>query len=294
MNQQHTIVALGEMLWDVFPDGPRFGGAPANVACHAAALGADVWMVSQVGDDQLGQQAVAALRQHGVHTDPVGRSSQYPTGTVEVALDRAGKPNFTIREDVAWDHIPWSESLRDLASRADAVCFGTLAQRGDQSRQTIHRFISAVAPATLRILDVNLRPPFYDRTVIEQSLELANVLKLSDDELPVVASMLGIDAPESETLAQLAQRYQLRLIALSRGAQGALLFDGKHFSHAQGQPVEVKDTVGAGDSFTAVLTLGILKGRPLDTINQRACQVAAYVCSQAGATPPLPQQYRDW
>jgi fructokinase len=293
MSKRFTIVALGEVLWDVFPDGPRFGGAPANLACHAAAMGAEVFMVSQVGNDQLGEKAIEALREHGVNTDHIGRSDDHPTGTVKVELDAAGKPLFTITANVAWDRIPWSDQLLDLATRTDAVCFGTLAQRHDISRRTIQEFLAAVPPAALRVLDVNLRAPFFDHAVIERSLELANVFKLSDDELPVIAPMLGIDATESSTLAQLMQHYKLRLVALTRGKDGALLFDGKHSSQAQGQPVAVKDTVGAGDSFTAVLTLGILKGMSLDTINQRACEVAAYVCSQAGATPSLPEQYGD-
>lgn len=293
MSKRFTVVAVGEALWDVFSDGPRFGGAPANLACHAAAMGAEVFMVSQVGDDELGDQAMTALREYGVNTDNIGRSAVYPTGTVEVKLDTAGKPQFTISENVAWDRIPWSEQLIELASKADAVCFGTLGQRHEVSRRTIQQFVAAANPSALRILDVNLRAPFYDRSVIDQSLDLANVFKLSDDELPIIAPMLGIDASESETLSQLAQRYHLRLVALTRGEHGAMLLDGKHASHAEGRRVAVQDTVGAGDSFTAVLTLGILEGSPLDVINQRACQVAAYVCSQAGATPSLPKQYRD-
>jgi fructokinase len=183
--------------------------------------------------------------------------------------------------------------LLGLAAKADAVCFGTLGQRHDLSRRTIQQFVAAVPPAALRVLDVNLRAPFFDHKVIARSLELANVFKLSDDELPTIAPMLGIAGSESSTLAQLMQHYHLRLVALTRGKDGALLFDGKHSSQTRGPSVTVKDTVGAGDSFTAVLTLGILKGSTLDTINEHACQVAAFVCSQAGATPTLPEQYRD-
>lgn len=293
MNKRFTVVALGEVLWDVFPDGPRFGGAPANLACHAAAMGADVFMVSQVGDDELGEKAIESLRTHGVNTDHVGRSTDDPTGTVQVELDRSGKPRFTINENVAWDCIAWSDSLLELAVKADAVCFGTLGQRSEISRRTIQQFVAAVSRPALRMLDVNLRAPFYDREVIGQSLEMANVFKLSDDELPIVASMVGIDGAENEILAELARRYQLGWVALTRGQQGALLTDGTSTSRAEGRRVAVKDTVGAGDAFTAVLTLGILKGSSPDRINQRACQVAAYVCSQAGATPTLPEPYRD-
>jgi fructokinase len=293
MSQRFTIAALGEVLWDVFPDGPRFGGAPANLACHAAALGADVFMVSQVGDDPLGRQAVEELRQHGVHTDHVARSPNRPTGTVQVDLDSSGKPAFTIRQNVAWDQLAWSDELNHLAARADAVCFGTLGQRNERSRDTIQRFVAATPPATYRILDVNLRPPFYDQPVIEQSLAAANVVKLSDDELPILASMLGIDPDEGPGLAELRDRYHLRLAALTRGDRGARLVDPDRTSDVQGVPTDVKDTVGAGDAYSAVLTLGLLNKEPLEEINRRACQLAAFVCSQAGATPQLPDSWRN-
>jgi fructokinase len=293
VSSRFTLVALGEVLWDVFPDGPRFGGAPANLACHAAALGADVFVVSQVGDDPLGQRAVAALRQHGVNTDHVGRSPDHATGTVQVELDPSGKPHFTIRQNVAWDDLSWSDELNRRAIGTDAVCFGTLGQRTQSARGTIQRFIAATPPSALRFLDINLRAPFYDQAVIEQSLSVANVVKLSDEELPIVASMLGIKAGEGKALAQIRDRYQLRLIALTRGERGALLVGDDGNSDLDGRPADVKDTVGAGDAYAAVLTLGLLKREPLETINRRACQVAAFVCSQRGATPRLPQSLRE-
>jgi fructokinase len=292
MSQPPTITALGEVLWDVFPDGPRFGGAPANQACHAAALGADAWMVSRVGNDPLGHCALDTLRQQGVNVSCVGRDAQHPTGTVQVALDAAGKPSFTIGENVAWDHLEWSEQTEQLAARCDAVCFGTLGQRGDDSRQVIRRFVAAVPKTALRILDVNLRAPFYDAQIIHQSLELANVFKLSDDELNTVAAACGISGTEAEMLSALIRRYELQAIALSRGGRGATLVREKDRSDCEGFPVDVKDTVGAGDAFTATLAVGLLAGRPLDAINRRACEIAAYVCSQSGATPPLPDHLR--
>jgi len=292
MDKQPTIVALGEVLWDVFPDGPRFGGAPANVACHAAALGADARMVSRVGDDALGKRAFEALREHGVNTQCVEVDAEHPTGTVKVELDASGKPRFTIGENVAWDHLAWSESLEQLAARSDAVCFGTLGQRSEDSRGVIRRFVAATPADALHILDVNLRPPFYDQAVIRQSLELANVLKLSDDELDVVSSACGASGPENEILAEISARYELRLIALSRGSEGATLAGRNDRSDAEGVSVAVRDTVGAGDAFTAAMALGLLGGDPIDAINRHACQVAAFVCSQSGATPPLPDELR--
>jgi fructokinase len=186
--RQPTVVSLGEVLWDVFPDGPRFGGAPANVACHAAAFGARSVMVSQVGSDQLGNQAIEALRERGVVTDYVSVSATHPTGTVVVELDAAGKPSFSIGENVAWDHLVWSEQLGQLAAQTDAVCFGTLGQRCESSRRVIEQFVSQTPRSALRILDVNLRPPFDADAPVETSLEKANILKLSDDELDRIAT----------------------------------------------------------------------------------------------------------
>jgi fructokinase len=292
MGERSTIVGLGEVLWDVFPEGPRFGGAPANFACHAAMLGAEAVMVSQVGDDELGQRAIASLRGHGVNTDHIGRSGDSPTGTVQVELDEAGKPRFEIRERVAWDSIPWSDDLEALAARADAVCFGTLAQRGETSRRTIRRFLEATGPDCLRIFDVNLRQQFYDPHVVLDSLRLADALKLNDEELPLVASMCGVAGDDLDVMAELRERYGLRLLALTRGAHGAVLLSGAAASQCQGPPVQVKDTVGAGDSFTAAMVFGWLQGRDLDAICRHACRVAAFVCSQPGATPPLPDDLR--
>jgi fructokinase len=286
------MTALGEVLWDVFPDGPRFGGAPANLACHAAALGADAWMLSRVGDDALGRGALDALGEHDVNVTCVGRDAQFPTGTVQVELDAAGKPSFTIADNVAWDHLQWSEPAEQLAARCHAVCFGTLGQRNEDSRRVIQRFLTAVPETALRILDVNLRPPFFNEQVIRESLDLANVFKLSDEELSIVASACGITGSEAEMLSTLSRRYHLRLIALTRGGSGATLFTEDDRSDCEGVSVDVQDTVGAGDAFTAAMTVGLLAGKPLDAINRHASEVAAYVCTQSGATPLLPEQLR--
>jgi fructokinase len=292
MDEPFTIVALGEVLWDVFPDGPRFGGAPANVACHAAALGADAWMVSQVGKDELGNKAIHALQDRGVHADCVSRARDYPTGTVQVALDESGKPQFTISEGSAWDFLSWSDSLSQLAGQCNAVVFGTLGQRSAASRDVIQQFVAETPADTLRVLDINLRPPFFNDAVINQSLQAASILKLSDDELDTVAASCGVAGGEEEVIAALMKRSQLRLIALTRGSRGATLISPTERSDAEGVPVQVQDTVGAGDAFTAALILGLLRGRPLDDINQHASRVAAYVCSQSGAAPPLPDELR--
>jgi fructokinase len=284
-----TTVGVGELLWDLFPDGPRFGGAPVNFACHAAALGAQAHVVTSVGKDELGRKALEELHAHSVNADAVAVCDRAPTGTVQVAVDAAGKARFTFAPDVAWDHLPWSEGL---AQACDAVSFGTLAQRSTESRQTIQRFVGATRAEALRVFDINLRPPFYTQEAICESLALANVLKLNDDELPILAEMCSAAGNETEVLVRLARRFDLQLVALTRGPKGALLVRGSEISQAPGQPVIVTDTVGAGDAFTAALVLGLLRNDPLELTNCRACAVAAYVCSQAGATPPLPEELK--
>jgi fructokinase len=292
MNRTFTIAGVGELLWDLFPEGPRFGGAPVNFACHAAALGASVSVVTSVGNDDLGRQALDSLRSHGVNADGVGVCDAVPTGTVQVAVDADGKATFRFAADVAWDRLGWSAVLQRLAVRCDAVCFGTLGQRSGESRQTVQRFVGATPSSALRIFDVNLRPPFYSESVIRESLALANVLKLNDDELPILEAICGVPGEAVEALTQLARQFHLRLAALTRGPQGAILVRGNETSECPGLKVAVKDTVGAGDAFTAALALGLLRNDRLDLINRRACEVAAFVCSCAGATPPLPDEIR--
>ncbi|NQU26644.1 MAG: carbohydrate kinase [Candidatus Nealsonbacteria bacterium] len=296
MNEQvPAIVGLGEILWDVFPDGPRFGGAPANFACHVAALGRTAEIAAAVGQDELGKRALAELHTRGVGTRCVDRHADRPTGTVTVSLDDEGQASYEFAAQTAWDAMAWSEELAQLAPRTSAVCFGTLGQRSERSRETIQRFVAATSaalrpslPAALRIFDVNLRPPFVTDPVILQSLDLANVLKLNDEELPVVAALCKLTGTDVEVMQQLADRFTLRAVALTRGPRGAVLIRDDQVSEHPGVETQVVDTVGAGDAFTAVLALGLLDGSDLAAINTGACQVAAFVCSQGGATPQLP------
>ncbi len=289
-NQSKTIVGLGEILWDVFPDGPRFGGAPANFSCSASSLAAsstEVYMVSGVGDDELGRRALQALRDKGVDTSHVAVLKQ-PTGKVDVQLDGEGKASYTFASDTAWDNLGWHDDLASLAASADAVCFGRLGQRSEPARQTIQRFVAATRLTTLRIFDINLRPPFYSDQVIRQSLQLANVLKLNDEELPILSQLYGCEGADIEVLRQLSDRCELTAIALTRGAAGSVLLRNGELDESAAVPTEVVDTVGAGDAFTAALAVGLLADEPLSVINARATRVAAYVCSQPGATPPIP------
>lgn len=284
------IAAIGEVLWDMFPEGPRFGGAPANVASHAAALGLDASMVSSVGEDSWGQRALEELRQRHVHTDFVNVLSGYPTGAVQVEVDESGKPQYTIEQPAAWDHLAWSPAMQDFAGQCDAICFGTLGQRHEVAREVIRQFVAAVPAAALRVCDVNLRSPFWDEQVLRRSLEWANVLKISDEELQQVAAASGCSGTEDESLAELLDNWGLHLIAITRGSQGATLLDNNHRSDCQAAAVDVKDTVGAGDAFTATLISGLLHGADLDDICRQASRIAGFVCTQSGATPALPAE----
>ena len=284
------IVGLGEALWDVFPDRECFGGAPANFACMASELGGDraeVHMVTGVGDDDRGRRALAALHERRVRTSCV-KTTGHPTGHVDVTLDDHGRPDYAIAADAAWDHVPWAEGVAELARRTDLVCFGTLGQRASESRKTVRAFVGSTPPSAFRILDVNLRLPHDDREVVLESLARANVLKLSDEELPVISEWCGVEGEPVEALAELARRHDLVAVALTRGSDGALLIRAGEVSDCAGVAVDVVDTVGAGDAFTAVFAFGLLSGEDLAVINRRACEVAAYVCTQSGATPALP------
>jgi fructokinase len=283
-----VVVGLGEILWDVFPEGKQLGGAPLNFSHHCAQLGAEAYPVSAVGPDADGaeiRQILAAKNLPDLHvqTDPA-----HPTGRVNVTL-KEGKPTYEILRDVAWDYIRFDENLRNLAARADAACFGSLAQRNSASREAIHAFLDAMRPDSLRIFDINLRQDFYSREIIESSLRRANILKLSDEELPVLAAMFDLPGDASAQLRRLRELFDLRLVAYTRGGSGSLLLTATESSDHLGLPTEVLDTVGAGDSFTATLCTGLLQNLPLAEINIRANQVAAFVCSQAGATPTLPR-----
>ncbi|NOY82106.1 MAG: carbohydrate kinase [Kiritimatiellaeota bacterium] len=284
--KKRLVAGLGEILWDLFPEGRQLGGAPANFAYHARRLGLDAYIVSAVGADALGEDAVRRLDILEVRRDYLAVSSKYPTGTVTVELDPAGHPTFKIHEHVAWDHIPWTPALGRLAARLDAVCFGSLCQRCAESRRTVLRFLGSVGPGCIRAFDINLRQNWYSREVIETSLALADVLKLNHEELPVVSEMFGLHGAEDDVLEALLEQWDLELVALTRGAQGSVLRTSHERVDHPGIPVRVVDTVGAGDAFTATLVAGLLEGRPLKQISKEANRLGAYVAGQPGATPP--------
>ena len=295
MTRQLVIAGIGEVLWDVYPDAARFGGAPANFACHAAALGAEAWMASAVGVDDYGRSALATLETAGVQCKTVARDREHDTGQVVVTLDPSGRASYRFATDSAWDHLEWSAVLESLAERCDAVCFGTLGQRSTTSRATIQRFVRTAPPAALRMFDVNLRQHFFDRRTIHSSLEIASAVKLNEEELPKVAELCGIGgSTPRQMLRELVDRYDLRLAALTCGAEGALLIAGDEESTCPAVPAKVVDTVGAGDAFTATLVPDFLRGLSLAEINRHANAVASFVCSQPGAVMKLPDYLVQW
>lgn len=289
---KYKLVGLGEVLWDLLPGGKQLGGAPANFTCHARALGAEARIVSRVGRDAGGQEILQKLERLDVPTDGVQIDSELPTGRVTVEVSSDGQPRFTIHENVAWDRLAADDHARRVVASADAVCFGTLAQRGAVSRASIQTLVRLTRPEALRVFDVNLRQHFHTREIIEESLAMANVLKVNDAELPQVAALFGIGGNARAQLSTLAARFHLRAAACTRGAAGALLFVEAQCSEHPGIKVQVKDTVGAGDSFTAAMVLGLLAQWDPDRINEQANRVAAHVASSIGATPPIPDELR--
>jgi fructokinase len=286
------IIGVGELIWDVFPAGKQLGGAPGNFAHHARQLGAESLLISRVGDDSLGREALAQIAGLGLRTDGITVHPTVPTGAATITLDPQGKPTFIIQAPSAWDFIEATRENLRQAARADAICFGTLGQRHPASRAAVQALVAAAPKTALRIFDLNLRQTFWTTDVILQSLRLANVVKLNDEELPVVANALGLTGDDSNQLHELADRFNLRVIALTRGAAGSVLFaDGQIVSRDAAKQAVV-DTVGAGDSFTAALTVGLLRGCDLAAIHKAATDISGFVCSRPGATPALPPELR--
>ena len=287
--QPVSIVGIGEILWDMLPGGKRIGGAPANFALHAHALGAQAQIISSIGQDKHGREIVQQLSHKQIEMEHIQYKREHPTGRVDVQVGDNGQPKYMIHEDVAWDHIQFSPEMKVLAEKCDAVCFGSLAQRNPVSRSSIQEFLANTKTCCLRIFDINLRQDYYSKEIIESSLLTANVLKLNDDELVVLQALIDLPINTESALKALLIRYQLDFLAFTQGASGSIMMDkNNNISHCPGISVNIKDTVGAGDSFTAAMIMGKLSGLALAKINLLANKVAAFVCSQAGATPALP------
>ena len=289
--QTPLILGIGEILWDLLPAGRQLGGAPANFAWHATQLGGQALVISGIGSDADGRAILEQLQQLHLDGRLIASHPTLPTGTVTVQLD-AGQPSYTIHTHVAWDAITATEEALRAAAATDCVCFGSLAQRTASGRAQIQRLVAATRPEALRIFDINLRQNFWSREVIDSSLQLANVLKLNDDELTVLAGLFGLSGDTAAQLATLASRYQLQVVALTRGSQGSAIWRQGRLHTAAGQPVAVADTIGAGDAYCAALAMGLLTKLDTEQILDLAMRTGAYVCTRSGATPNLPERLR--
>lgn len=280
--KKKVIVGIGEILWDMLPSGKALGGAPANFAYHAQRLGEEGWAVSAIGNDTLGAEIMDIVKEKKLRN--IIAVTDKPTGTVRVELDDNGVPDYNILENVAWDNIPFTPEMETLAARADAVCFGSLVQRM-ASRDSVLRFLRATRPETLRVFDINLRQHYYSREVLDESLRLANILKINDDEIRIVADMFGLGDDNTAACRALLGRYALKLAILTKGANGSEVITVDETIPQKVGKVEVVDTVGAGDSFTAAFVVAYLRGDSLSDAQRLANDTAAYVCSCNGAMP---------
>lgn len=288
------VVGMGEALWDMLPEGRKLGGAPANFAYHVSQFGLDSRVVSAVGDDELGNEILAnfAEKQLDCQIEKVA----YPTGTVQVTLDEKGVPCYEIKEGVAWDNIPYTPALENLAKQTHAVCFGSLAQRNAVSRETINRFIDQMPEDenVLKIFDINLRQHFYSKELIEASLKKSNVLKINDEELVVVGEMFGFaDIDFQDKCWILLAKYNLKMLILTCGTEGSYVFTPGEVSFLETPQVQVADTVGAGDSFTGAFVAAILSGKTVKDAHRLAVDVSAFVCTQNGAMPELSEELKN-
>lgn len=282
------VIGIGELLFDVFPAGKKLGGAPVNFAYHVQQLGLESLAVSAIGKDALGDEIVSILQDKKING--IVPRVDAPTGTVQVALDAAGVPTFTIMEDVAWDRIPYSESLAKEVSECSAICFGSLAQRNPVSHSTISRLVGLAPKEALVIFDINLRQHFYSKELIEESLMECNILKINDDEFGIVMKLLDSQETDFERgSAWIMDKYGIRTVILTCGSEGSFIFARDTVSFEPTPKVEVADTVGAGDSFTAAFCASIIKGKSVKEAHRKAVEVSAYVCTQTGAMPVLPK-----
>jgi fructokinase len=284
--KKFTTVGLGELLWDIFPEGRQMGGAPANFAYMTSLLGDEGIVASRVGGDELGDEAKHRLENLGLNTSYIQLDPTYRTGIVQVEVDAKGQPTFQIAEPVAWDAFEWTPAWQTLAQKADAVCFGSLAQRCAQARLTIYSFLKTIRPQTTRVFDVNLRQAFYSAKILADSAKQADVIKLNNDELPTVVQLLGFPFHDEESASQwLLHTFHIKLVCITRGAKGSLLMSEYAKHEHPGIRVQVADTVGSGDAFTAALVYHYLRRDSLATMNEAANRMGSWVASQTGATP---------
>lgn len=292
MKKKQSVIGIGEALFDMLPEGKKLGGAPANFAYHVSQFGLNSCAVSAMGDDELGKELEKELNDHHLnyHIDKVA----YPTGTVQVSLDANGIPCYDIKEGAAWDNIPYTPALEKLAENCTAACFGSLAQRNEVSRNTIYRFLDNMPKeeGILKIFDINLRQGFYNKEIITESIKRCNILKINDEELITVSRIFGYPGIDLENKCWLLLgKYNLKMLILTCGVNGSYVFTPGEVSFIETPKVEVADTVGAGDSFTGAFVASILKGKSVREAHELAVKVSAFVCTQNGAMPVLPEEF---
>lgn len=282
------IIGIGEILWDLLPSGRQLGGAPANFAWHASQLGAHGIVISAVGEEEAGRDILKALEEKSLEN--AISLTDFPTGTVSVNLVE-GVPEYVIHENVAWDYLDLNRVARKFLSGADAICFGSLAQRSEMSREKIYEALKLVPSECLKVCDLNLRQHFYSQEVIESSLRHANVLKINDEEIAELKVLFRLQGDDLTLSQYFIRHYNLVMVALTRGKSGSMLVTNTGYSEMKTPDVEVADTVGAGDSFTAAITMGLLEKMTLEKLHERAVKVSAFVCSRPGAMPKLPENF---
>lgn len=287
MKRKPVVAGIGELLWDLLPDGKQMGGAPANFAFHTKQSGCESLIISAVGNDTDGEELLQTLTNQGLETRLIQKNS-FPTGTVTVSLSPQGQPQYSIHEGVAWDYIGLNDQTKAAINELDAVCFGSLAQRNPVSAAAIQQLLALVKPDCLKVFDINLRQHYFSKSIIEISLQFADILKLNDVELPVLAGFFGLSGDIENQLYQLMNKFNLNFVVYTMGAKGSIVFSETKSSLVEAPEIKVADTVGAGDSFTAVFTSGILLNVPFAEAHKQASHVAAYVCTQKGACPVLP------
>lgn len=288
---KNIVVGLGEILWDVFPERKVLGGAPANFAYHISQFGFNGYAVSAVGEDLLGKEILSSLEEKKLNY--LIETTDYPTGTVQVKLNKAGVPEYEICENVAWDNIPFTARAENLAKNTQTVCFGSLAQRNEVSRNMIRKFIAAMPEDSLKIFDINLRLNYYTKEIIEESLRLANMMKINDEEVVKVANLFGWNGEEQDICKRILEEYNLDILILTKGTDGSFVFTPRQTTYQPTPRVHVADTVGAGDSFTAAFVAAYLHGERIEDAHQLAVEVSAYVCLQHGAMPKLADAYLE-
>ncbi|MEI6520460.1 MAG: carbohydrate kinase [bacterium] len=287
MTKKFVIAGIGELLWDLLPDGRQLGGAPANFIYHIYKSGDDGIVISSIGNDDDGMAIIAGLEQHGINTNYIQIIPHLPTGVVNVVVDNTGQPSYEIVENVAWDNIEFTPEIAELTPKIDLICFGTLAQRSGKNKDTIKKIIETLPASTKKLYDINLRQQFYDAETVEWSLRTADIVKLNDSELLAVYHLLNINHADNFLVdsRRLANLFDIELLCVTRGEYGSLLIAEDHHDYHPGCSIEVNDTVGAGDAFTAAMAHHYLRGAPLAEINEKANRLGSFVASQSGAMP---------